>query len=197
MSSSPPPHWPSPKCVTDRGAPRDYAPEAFQGARVPSLNGSPAGWASTPNRDADDTLQTSDEQKIWLTGSSRPVHIVPSGGQEIYDDNPTEYWAEAFGGPTTCSDCHGDQTSVVQMHSGNDPYQKMDRRAIACLDLAVVDVGLGSNERLRQSAARLLRLDDPAVGSVPHKAAKRAAYGAGNDGRARTMQAIVSRGATV
>jgi hypothetical protein len=32
------------------------------------------------------------------------------------------------------------------------------------------------------------------AGSVPHKAAKRATYGAGNDGRARTMQATITRG---
>jgi hemoglobin len=36
------------------------------------------------------------------------------------------------------------------MHSGNGPHQEMDRRAIACFDQAVVDVGLVSDDRLRQ-----------------------------------------------
>jgi hypothetical protein len=29
-----------------------------------------------------------DEQKVWLAGSSHPVHVVLSGGHEIYDDDP-------------------------------------------------------------------------------------------------------------
>ena len=38
------------------------------------------------------------------------------------------YWAESLGGRTTYSDCYGDETSVVRMHSGNGPHQEMDRR---------------------------------------------------------------------
>ena len=59
------------------------------------------------------------------------------------------YWAEAFGGPTTYSDSYGNETSVARTHSGNGP-QEMDRRAIDCFDEALADVGLASNERLRQ-----------------------------------------------
>lgn len=40
------------------------------------------------------------------------------------------YWAEALGGPTMYSDSHGDETSVVRIHSGNGPHDEMDRRAI-------------------------------------------------------------------
>ena len=60
------------------------------------------------------------------------------------------YWAEALGGPTTYSDSYGDQTSLVRMHSGNGPHEEMDRRAIACFDRAVADVGLASDDRLRK-----------------------------------------------
>ena len=52
------------------------------------------------------------------------------------------YWAEALGGPTTYSDIYGDETSVVRIHSGNGPHGEMDRRAIACFDQAMDDVGL-------------------------------------------------------
>jgi hypothetical protein len=38
--------------------------------------------------DAVQSATNPDEQKVWLTGSSRPVHLVLSGGHEIYDDNP-------------------------------------------------------------------------------------------------------------
>jgi thioesterase domain-containing protein len=38
--------------------------------------------------DAGQSATNPDEQKIWLAGSSDPVHIVLSGGHEIYEDNP-------------------------------------------------------------------------------------------------------------
>ena len=60
------------------------------------------------------------------------------------------YWAEALGGPTTYSNSCGDETSVVRIHSGNGPHEQMDRRAIACFDQALADVGLASDDRLRQ-----------------------------------------------
>jgi len=60
------------------------------------------------------------------------------------------YWAEALGGPTAYSDAYGDETSVVRMHSGNGVHEEMDRRAIACFDEALADVGLAHDERLRQ-----------------------------------------------
>src|SRR5262249_8626980 len=44
----------------------------------------------------------------------------------------------------------GDETSVVRIHSGNGPHEEMDRRAIACFDRALEDVGLTAAEPLRQ-----------------------------------------------
>ena len=60
------------------------------------------------------------------------------------------YWAEALGGPTTYSDAYGDETSVVRIHSGNGPHEEMDRRAIACFDQALEDVGLSTAGPVRQ-----------------------------------------------
>jgi hemoglobin len=60
------------------------------------------------------------------------------------------YWSEALGGPTTFSDSYGDETTVVRMHSGNGVHEEMDRRAIACFDQALTDVGLAGNAGLRQ-----------------------------------------------
>jgi len=49
---------------------------------------------------------------------------------------------------------------VVRIHSGNGTHEEMDRRAIACFDQALADIGLAdiglantglaANERLRQ-----------------------------------------------
>jgi hemoglobin len=47
-----------------------------------------------------------------------------------------------LGGPTSYSDTYGDETSVVRIHSGNGLHEEMDRRAIACFDQALEDVGL-------------------------------------------------------
>jgi hemoglobin len=60
------------------------------------------------------------------------------------------YWAEALGGPTMYSDSYGDETTVVKMHSGNGEHGEMDRRAIACFDQALADVGLANDGALRQ-----------------------------------------------
>ena len=60
------------------------------------------------------------------------------------------YWGEALGGPATYSEKYGDETSVVRIHSGNGVHEEMDRRAIACFDQALEDVGLTANEQLRQ-----------------------------------------------
>jgi len=38
--------------------------------------------------DAGQSATHPDEQKIWLTGSSHPVHLVLPGGHDIYDDSP-------------------------------------------------------------------------------------------------------------
>jgi hypothetical protein len=35
-----------------------------------------------------------DEQKVWLEGSSDPVHVVLDGGHEIYEDDPAGVAAE-------------------------------------------------------------------------------------------------------
>jgi hemoglobin len=48
------------------------------------------------------------------------------------------------------SDSYGDETSVVKLHSGNGEHYEMDRRAIACFDQALTDVGLANDGALRQ-----------------------------------------------
>ena len=36
---------------------------------------------------------------------------------------------------------------MVRIHSGNGPHEEMDRRAIACFDQALADVGLADDDR--------------------------------------------------
>jgi hemoglobin len=44
-----------------------------------------------------------------------------------------------------------DESSEVRLHSGNGPHDEMDRRAIACFDQALDDVGIGANDPLRKT----------------------------------------------
>ena len=77
-------------------------------------------------------------------------HAFSHGFHPEHNQRLAAYWAEALGGPTSYSDSCGDETSVVRMHSGNGPHEEMDRQAIACFDQALADVGLASDNRLRQ-----------------------------------------------
>jgi hemoglobin len=75
-------------------------------------------------------------------------HAFSHGYHPQHTERLAAYWAEALGGPTTYSDRYGSETAVVRMHSGNGPHEEMDRRAIACFDQALDDVGIPHGERL-------------------------------------------------
>jgi hemoglobin len=77
-------------------------------------------------------------------------HAFSHGFHPEHLERLAAYWAEALGGPSTYSANFGDETTVVKMHSGNGPHDEMDRRAIACFDEALVDVGFTETDPLRQ-----------------------------------------------
>jgi hemoglobin len=76
-------------------------------------------------------------------------HAFRHGFHPQHTERLAAYWAEALGGPTTYSDAYGDETSVVRIHSGNGVHEEMDRRAIACFDQAMTDIGLLDGEPVR------------------------------------------------
>jgi hemoglobin len=76
-------------------------------------------------------------------------HAFSHGFHSEHVERLAAYWAEALGGPTTYSERYGDESSVVRIHSGNGPHTEMDRRAIACFDQALTDIGLGDDDPLR------------------------------------------------
>ena len=77
-------------------------------------------------------------------------HAFSHGFHPDHTARLAAYWAEALGGPPAYSAHLGDETRVVRMHSGNGPHDDMDRRAIACFDQALADVGLADDPPLRQ-----------------------------------------------
>jgi hemoglobin len=77
-------------------------------------------------------------------------HAFSHGFRSDHAERLASYWAEALGGPETFSAAYGDESSVVRMHSGMGPHEEMDRRAIACFDQALSDVGFVQDSQLAQ-----------------------------------------------
>lgn len=77
-------------------------------------------------------------------------HAFSHGFRADHVERLAAYWAEALGGPSMYSASYGDETKVVKLHSGNGEHDEMNRRAIACFDQALADVGLADNSQLRQ-----------------------------------------------
>jgi hemoglobin len=77
-------------------------------------------------------------------------HAFSHGFHPRHTERLAAYWAEALGGPTDYSDSFGDETSVVRLHSGNGEHDEMDRRAIACFDEALDDVGITDDDPLHR-----------------------------------------------
>lgn len=77
------------------------------------------------------------------------AHAFSHGFQPDHVERLAAYWAEALSGPALYTGRYGDETTVVRMHSGNGVHEEMDRRAIACFDQALSDVGI-ADERLRK-----------------------------------------------
>jgi hemoglobin len=80
------------------------------------------------------------------------AHAFSHGFHPDHSERLAAYWAQALGGPSTYTERYGDESSVVRMHSGNGgPHEEMDRRAIACFDQALTDLGLVADEPLAQA----------------------------------------------
>jgi hemoglobin len=77
-------------------------------------------------------------------------HAFSHGFRPDHTERLASYWAQALGGPETFSVADGDESAVVRMHSGMGLHEEMDRRAIACFDQALSDVGLVQESQLAQ-----------------------------------------------
>jgi hemoglobin len=78
-------------------------------------------------------------------------HAFSNGYHPQHHQRLAAYWAEALGGPSEYSSRYGNETSVVRIHSGNGVHEEMDRRAIACFDAALEDVGFAPADPVRQA----------------------------------------------
>lgn len=74
------------------------------------------------------------------------AHAFSHGFHPQHTERLAAYWAEAWGGPEMYTCRIGSESSVVRMHSGNGEHDEMDRRAIACFDASLDDVGIRGAE---------------------------------------------------
>jgi hemoglobin len=77
-----------------------------------------------------------------VLGDEVVAHAFSHGYHPEHTERLAAYWGEALGGPPTYTERYGSESSVVRTHSGNGPHEEMDRRAIACFDQAMDDIGL-------------------------------------------------------
>jgi hemoglobin len=77
-------------------------------------------------------------------------HAFHHGVLPDHTERLAAYWGEALGGPPAYTARYADETYVVRLHSGHGMHEDMDRRAVACFDQALADVGLAPADPLRQ-----------------------------------------------
>ena len=77
------------------------------------------------------------------------AHPFEGGVHPHHTERLAAYWAEQLGGPATYTDSYGDYSQVIGRHSGNGPHEQMDGRAVAAFVLALDDVAIPTDPRLR------------------------------------------------
>jgi hemoglobin len=91
------------------------------------------------------------------------------------DQNPQHierlaaYWGEVMGGPASYSRSMGDQTSLLDMHSGNGDITDLGRRFVTCFVQAMDDAGLPADPDFRAAMTGYMRwaVDDVLLYSDP------------------------------
>jgi hemoglobin len=76
-------------------------------------------------------------------------HAFGHGVDPHHVERLAAYWVEALGGPARFTQSFGDESAVVRIHSGHGAHEEMDRRAIACFDGAMSDIGLTPDDPVR------------------------------------------------
>lgn len=98
------------------------------------------------------------------------AHAFSHGFHPKHTERLAAYWGEAWGGPAAYSGQFGGESSVVRMHSGNGEHEEMDRRAIACFDLALEDAGVADADLRRALHDYFAWATSTSMAAYPHNA---------------------------
>jgi hemoglobin len=77
------------------------------------------------------------------------AHAFEGGVHPHHTERLAAYWSEQLGGPAAYTESIADYSTVVRVHTGNGPHEQMDGRAVAAFVLALDDVGIATDHRLR------------------------------------------------
>ena len=77
-------------------------------------------------------------------------HAFSHGFDPDHTKRLASYWAEALGGPETFSAVYGTRPPWCGCTAAMALHEEMDRRAIACFDQALSDVGFEQESQLAQ-----------------------------------------------
>ena len=97
---------------------------------------------------ADGVLALADAWHERVLADEVVSHAFSHGFHPDHTARLAAYWGEALGGPADYSASCGDESAVVRAHSGKGDHEDMDRRAVACFDDALVDVGIAPGSPL-------------------------------------------------
>lgn len=100
---------------------------------------------------ADGILRLAEAWHARVMADEVVSHAFSHGYRSDHTERLAAYWIEALGGPATYSERMGDETCVVEMHSGKGPHEEMDARAIACFVQALSDAGLDRDQRVARA----------------------------------------------
>ena len=95
-------------------------------------------------------------------------HAFSNGYKPDHTERLAAYWAQALGGPDDYTRLMGEESEVVRLHSGNGEHHEMDDRAQVCFALALDDVGLSEDPRLRDTLQAYFRWATGTMSAYPH-----------------------------
>jgi len=77
------------------------------------------------------------------------AHPFEGGVHPHHTERLAAYWSEQLGGPAAYTESVSDYSNVVRLHSGDGLHEQMDGRAVAAFVLALDEVAIPTDPRLR------------------------------------------------
>lgn len=79
-------------------------------------------------------------------------HPFEHGTHPHHDERLAAYLSEAFGGPPLYTAGYGNESGMVQIHSGHGEHLELDEACLGAFELAIADIGLTGDVARRVSA---------------------------------------------
>ena len=94
-------------------------------------------------------------------------HAFSHGYHPQHSHRLAAYWSESLDGPPEFTTSLGNESTVVQMHSGNGEHSEMNERAQTCFERALDNADLPQDPRLRSTLKAYFRWATQAMNAYP------------------------------